>query len=65
MVAKRGWGMIATTLRQETYLPDAEGQLAQVYDFLEAHERAGRGRPEARYFLSSSAATDRVELPAG
>jgi excisionase family DNA binding protein len=51
-------------VRQETYLPDADGRLAQVYDFLEAHEEAGRRRPEPRYFLAGSAPGDRVELPA-
>jgi excisionase family DNA binding protein len=51
-------------LRQETYLPDGEGQLAQKYDFLKAHEEAGRGRPEPRYFLAGAAPGDRIELPA-
>jgi excisionase family DNA binding protein len=54
--------MGAATLRQETYLPD-DGQVAQIYDFLRAHEDAGRGRPEARYFLAGSPPDDRVELP--
>lgn len=54
----------AAALTEETYLPDAGEQLAQVYDFLEAHEKAGRGRPEPRYFLAGSASGDRVELPA-
>jgi excisionase family DNA binding protein len=52
------------TLRQETYLPDTRGQVAQIYDFLKAHEEAGRGRPEPRYFLAGSAPADRIELPA-
>jgi excisionase family DNA binding protein len=63
MVSDGGVSMSAT-VRQETYLPDVDGRLAQVYDFLEAHEVAGRGRPEPRYFLSGSAPGDRVELPA-
>jgi excisionase family DNA binding protein len=56
--------MSTAALRQETYLPDARAQVAKIYDFLKAHEQAGRGRPEARYFLAGSALADRVELPA-
>lgn len=56
--------MTVSAARQETYLPDAGGQVAQVYDFLEAHEQAGRGRPQPRYFLAGSSPGDRVELPA-
>lgn|SRR5690554_4823862 len=57
--------MSTSTARPETYLPQTCGsQVAQVYDFLEAHERAGRDRPAARYFLAGSSPGDRVELPA-
>ena len=56
--------MNSASLRQETYLPDAGGRVARVYDFLKAHEDAGRGHIEPRYFLAGSAAGDRVELPA-
>jgi excisionase family DNA binding protein len=52
-------------LRQETYLPEADNQVAQVYDFLEAHEKAGRGAPGPQYFLAGSSPGDRVELPVG
>jgi excisionase family DNA binding protein len=52
-----------SALKQETYLPDADGQMAEVHDFLQAHEQAGRGRPAPEYFLSGSAPGDRVELP--
>jgi excisionase family DNA binding protein len=45
-------------------LPEAGSQVAQIYDFLETHERAGRGTPEPRYFLAGSTPGDRVELPA-
>ncbi len=55
--------MNADNLRQETYLPDGDGQLGQIYDFLKAHEEAGRGRLEPRYFLAGTAAGDRIELP--
>jgi excisionase family DNA binding protein len=56
--------MNADNLRQETYLPDGDGQVAQIYDFLKAHEEAGRGRPAPRYFLAGAAPGDRIELPA-
>jgi excisionase family DNA binding protein len=56
--------MSVSAVRQETYLPDAGGQVAQVYDFLEAHKQASRGRPQPRYFLAGSSPGDRVELPA-
>ncbi len=57
--------MEATALQQETYLPDAvtEGQLAQVHDFIKAHEQAGRGLLEPRYFLAGAAPGERIELP--
>jgi excisionase family DNA binding protein len=56
--------MSVSAARQETYLPGAVEQVAQVYDFLEAHEKVGRGRPRPRYFLAGSSPGDRVELPA-
>jgi excisionase family DNA binding protein len=56
--------MNAANLRQETYLPDGAGRVAQIYDFLKAHEEAGKGRPEPRYFLAGAAAGDQIELPA-
>lgn len=55
--------MSATSLARETYLPDDDSDVAPVYDFLTAHEAAGRGRAEPRYFLSGSDAGGRVELP--
>lgn len=56
--------MSTAKLRQETYLPDAPGQVARIYDFLKAHEEAGRERPEPRYFLAGADPGDRTELPA-
>lgn len=56
--------MAAVALRQETYLPEAQDQVAQLYDFLEAHERAGRGTVQPRYFLAGSRPGDQIELPA-
>lgn len=50
-------------LAQETYLPSGEG-VAQVHDFIAAHEASGRGSVPPRYFLAGSAPGDRVELPA-
>jgi len=34
------------------------GQVAQVYDFLEAHERAGLRRPRPQYFLAGFSPSD-------
>jgi len=56
--------MSATALRQQTYLPGAGSQVAEIYDFLRAHEAAGRQRPEPRYFLAGAATGDQVEIPA-
>ncbi|GGM59849.1 hypothetical protein GCM10011608_51160 [Micromonospora sonchi] len=56
--------MTAAALKEETYLPEADGRLAQVHDFMQAHEKAGRGPLEPRYFLAGTAPGDRVELPA-
>lgn len=49
----------------ETYLPlaeDAEG-LAQVHDFLAAHEAAGGAVIAPRYFLAGATPGERVEVP--
>jgi excisionase family DNA binding protein len=56
--------MAGAALKQETYLPEADAQVARIYDFLEAHERAGRGVPSPRYFLAGATPGDQVELPA-
>ena len=53
-----------TGLTQETYLPEASGDLAPVYDFLQAHEAAGRGKPAAQYFLSVRYPASRWRSPA-
>jgi excisionase family DNA binding protein len=55
---------VAAALRQETYLPEPGEQVAQVYDFLEAHERSGRGAVAPRYFLAGATPGDQIELPA-
>lgn len=55
---------MAVSVKQETYLPGTDDeQVAQVFDFLKAHERAGRGRPDVSCFLSGTSPSDRVELP--
>lgn len=56
--------MVAAAPAEETYLPEADDQLAEVHDFMRAHERAGRGTVAPRYFLSGATPGDRVELPA-
>lgn len=54
-----------SALHQETYLSESgqTQQLAKVYDFLQAHEAAGRERPEISCYLSGNTPGDRVELP--
>lgn len=56
---------MGAALKHETYLPDPAGEdrLAQVHDFLKAHEDAGRGELHVGCFLSGTDAGDRVELP--
>ncbi len=55
--------MTAVPISQETYLPDADNDVARVYDFLAAYEEAGRDTPEPRYFLAGSTPGEQVELP--
>jgi excisionase family DNA binding protein len=52
-------------LTQETYLPETSAAVAPVYDFLQAHDAADRGKATARYFLSGGTPGDQVEIPAG
>lgn len=55
--------MTAVPISQETYLPDADTDVARIYDFLAAHEGAGRGAVEPRYFLAGATPGEQVELP--
>lgn len=60
--------MTAATARdryQETYVPSADeaDQVAHVYDFLTAHEAAGRGTVPTRYLLVGASSGDQVEIP--
>jgi excisionase family DNA binding protein len=55
--------MSGAALTRQTYLPDSDDQLARVYDFLTAHEQAGRERPVARCLLAGAEPDDQVELP--
>ncbi|GAA3707418.1 hypothetical protein GCM10022204_26660 [Microlunatus aurantiacus] len=56
--------MATVALKQETYLPDDEGDVGRVYDFLAARERAGMDQPEPRCLLAGPDPDDHVELPA-
>lgn len=49
----------------ETYLPSSagDGELAELRDFLAAHEAAGRGVIAPRYFLAGATPGDQVEVP--
>jgi excisionase family DNA binding protein len=52
-------------MKQETYIPEADGRaLARVYDFLSAHEPAGKGQVAPRYLLTGPDLGDQVEIPA-
>jgi excisionase family DNA binding protein len=59
--------MTAAVARQdsETYLPPAgeARMVADVHDFLAAHEAAGRGVVPPRYFLAGAGLGDQVEIP--
>ncbi len=48
---------------QETYLPEDIEDLAEVRDFLAAHEAAGRDRIAARYLLVGAGKGEQVEIP--
>ena len=48
---------------QETYLPEDVQDLAEVRDFLAAHEAAGRDPIAPRYLLVGSEQGDQVEIP--
>lgn len=50
-------------LAQRTYLPDEGDDLAQVHDFLAAHEERRGSLPVPQYVLSGPGAGDRVEVP--
>lgn len=55
--------MPTPSLAPETYDAQDNSGIAAVHDFLDAHEAAGRGRPEPRYLLAGSEPGDQVELP--
>lgn len=58
--------MASAALQQETYLPDTGSEdLAEVHDFLAAHEAASGISPAPRYLLAGAAPGDQVEIPEG
>lgn len=48
---------------EETYSSANPEDLARVYNFIEAREVTGRGRPTPRYLLAGAEPGDQVELP--
>jgi excisionase family DNA binding protein len=54
---------MAAELVERTYLPEEEGDLAQVHSFLEAHARANGAAVPSRYLLVGGGEGDQVELP--
>lgn len=56
--------MNSIELRTETYSPTAQtDNLAEVFDFFEAHSAKGLKTPPPRYLLAGASAGDQVELP--
>jgi len=57
--------MAVAELKQETYLPETDGEdVARLYDFLRAHEAAGKGRIAPVYRLIGPDPGEQVEIPA-
>lgn len=58
-------GAVASHLSSETYLPPADegGELAEVHEFMAAHDVAGRGAASPRYFLAGTEPGDQVAIP--
>jgi excisionase family DNA binding protein len=54
--------MTTAALAQHTYLP-GQDDVAEIYDFLAAHEGRHGTTPAPTYFLSGPEAGDRVEVP--
>lgn len=54
---------MAAELVEHTYLPEREGDLAQVHSFLKAHARARGTAVAPRYLLVGEGEGDQVELP--
>lgn len=57
--------MTTTALAQQTYLPDVGDQagIAEIYDFIAAHQDRRGAAPIPTYFLSGPDAGDQVEVP--
>ena len=56
--------MSTSSLAQHTYLPSAAEDLAEVFDFLAAHQARGGDVPLPQYVLAGPGKHDRVEVPA-
>ncbi len=52
-----------TPMQQETYLPDGAEQVKELFEFLEAHEKASPEAKKPYYVLGGTGTADRVELP--
>ncbi len=55
--------MAVRALDQQTYLPGASEDVAEVLSFIQAHEATRGSRPLPRYFLAGSDEGDQVEIP--
>lgn len=56
----------AAQLKEQTYVPTSAdaSALAEIHDFLEAHQHAGKGEVTPRYILAGAEAGEQVEIPA-
>jgi hypothetical protein len=52
-------------LSQETYISNDTEHVADIFNFLEAHEAAGRATIQPGYFLTGTGVGDQVEIPRG
>jgi excisionase family DNA binding protein len=50
-------------LSQETYISNDTEHVADIFNFLEAHEAAGRATIQPGYFLTGTGIGDQVEIP--
>lgn len=57
--------MVTHALEQQTYLPEQPEKVAEVFNFLQAHEAARGALPAPRYLLVGADPHDSVEIPAG
>lgn len=58
-----GVAMTAELFESQTYLPDAQDQLATIASFLDVHHSKRGELPERRYFLVGAEEHEQIEVP--